>query len=226
MLGRIFTLCTLGFACANAFDTLGVEQSSGNVQVRYDGSSMFYWLFESSTTPETDPLVLWLTGGPGCSSELAIFIENGPYKMDMVGDLELKPYSWNKNANMLYVDNPIGTGYSFAADPSEYDATEEAVAADFYVFLRGFLEQHPEYKGRDMYITGESYAGHYIPAIAYMLVGERGKMIESNFLGIAIGNGWTDPILQYPEYVTFAQENNLINAATAATLKTQFQTCT
>ena len=131
---------------------------------------MFYWLFESASEPSTDPLVLWLTGGPGCSSELAIFIENGPYKMDMVGDLELNPYSWHKNANMLYVDNPIGTGYSYAADPSEYDTSEDQVAADFYVFVRGFLEQHPEFKGREMYITGESYAGHYIPAIAFKLV--------------------------------------------------------
>jgi len=193
--------------------------------VRYDGSSMFYWLFESASNPDTDPLVLWLTGGPGCSSLLAIFIENGPYKMDMVGNLSRNPYSWHTKANMLYIDNPIGTGYSYAADPSSLDKTEDQVAADFQTFVLGFLEQHPEFKGRDMFITGESYAGHYIPAIANMLVGDRGKAVQANFKGIAIGNGWTDPYRQYPEYATFAKENNLINAATATDLTAKFKTC-
>ena len=77
-------------------------------------------------------------------------------------------------------------------------------------FLRGFVEQNPEYAGRDFYITGESYAGHYVPAIAYYL-----EFVETDLdltlKGIAIGNGLTDPYEQYPAYAPFSYENDLIS---------------
>ena len=168
---------------------------------------MFWWSFESENDPNTDPLVLWLTGGPGCSSELAVFLENGPYKMDMEKQLHYNPYTWSKVANMVYIDNPIGTGFSVAERPSDMDKMEDAVAADFHTFMLGYLAQHPEFEGRDFYITGESYAGHYIPAIAHMLV-TFGKDIPVNFKGIAIGNGWVDPVSQYPKYLDYAKAHN------------------
>lgn len=159
--------------------------------------------------PATDPLVLWLTGGPGCSSELAVFLENGPYKLDQAGEvLSLNPYSWHLAANMLYVDNPIGTGYSNAVKDSDLDSTEFEVANDFHEFMVKYLESFPAFKGRDFYITGESYAGHYIPAIAAKILASTD--ISVNFKGIAIGNGWVDPVRQYPEYITYASTYGLI----------------
>jgi cathepsin A (carboxypeptidase C) len=61
-------------------------------------------------------------------------------------------------------------------------------------FLRGFVTQNPEYEGRDFYVTGESYAGHYIPAISYYVVNNMTDL-NMNFKGMAIGNGWVDPYL-------------------------------
>ena len=72
---------------------------------------MFYWLFPSRSDPDKDPLVIWLTGGPGCSSELAVFVENGPMRLEK-GVPVKNEISWNNNANLLYLDQPIGTGYS------------------------------------------------------------------------------------------------------------------
>lgn len=100
---------------------------------------MFWWSFESENEPTTDPLVIWLTGGPGCSSELAVFLENGPYKMDMEQGLHYNPYTWSKVANMVFIDNPIGTGFSVAENPDDLDKFEDAVAADFHTFIMGYL---------------------------------------------------------------------------------------
>lgn len=80
-----------------------------------EGRQLFYWFFESRHDPQTDPLVIWLSGGPGCSSALALFSENGPYHVvrDRRGPgvhLELNPYSWNTNATVVWLDQPAGTG--------------------------------------------------------------------------------------------------------------------
>lgn len=84
--------------------------------------------------------------------------------------------------------------------------------------------QNPEFEGRDLFITGESYAGHYIPAIAYYLINNSTKL-PINFKGIAIGNGWVDPYLQYPQYAEFAKENGLVNETQYEYLKSGFKTC-
>lgn len=91
-------------------------------------------------------------------------------------------------------------------------------------FLDGFVSANPEYKGRDFYITGESYAGHYIPAIGYYL-SHNVTDLPLNFKGVAIGNGWVDPIVQYPQYAEFAYENNLIGSSQYLLLKAGFATC-
>lgn len=82
------------------------------------------------------------------------------------------------------------------------------VAETFHVFLEKFLEKFPEFKGRPFYITGESYAGHYIPAISAKIIEKANPDI--NLVSSAIGNGWVDPFVQYGEYDHFAYENNLV----------------
>jgi carboxypeptidase C (cathepsin A) len=187
---------------------------------------MFYWLFRSRNDKVNDPLVIWLTGGPGCSSELALFYENGPYTINPDLSLKQNPSSWNSFSNLLYVDQPLGTGYSKAKDPTHYARNEEMVATYFYKFLHGFIfEKYPEFKGRALYITGESYAGHYIPAIAEFMLRKDFKEPELNLQGVAIGNGLVSPYMQYPEYNTFAYENKLIGYAQYTALKGAFAAC-
>jgi len=87
-------------------------------------------------------LVLWLTGGPGCASEIALFYENGPYQFNTDGKtLKSNPSSWNSNANLLYVDQPVGTGFSKGA--SKLDRNEDQVAEDMAAFMIKFLEKYP-----------------------------------------------------------------------------------
>lgn len=106
---------------------LGEKNKAGLVPFD-NGDDMFYWLFYSRDTPSTDPLTIWLSGGPGCSSELATFIENGPFYVNDDLTLRLNEHSWSNNANLLYVDQPVGTGYSKAASPDHLKSTEEGIA--------------------------------------------------------------------------------------------------
>jgi carboxypeptidase C (cathepsin A) len=117
---------------------------------------MFYWLFKSRGSPDTDPLVIWLTGGPGCASEVALLYENGPYTIN--DDLTLNPnaQSLNKVSNLLYVDQPVGTCFYRCSSIFHYDSTEDEIAANIKTFLDGSLTANPEFRGRDFFITGES----------------------------------------------------------------------
>jgi len=206
-----------------------VQQYSGYLTVRGtpgNGTHLFYWFFESRNAPATDPLVLWLTGGPGCSSMLALFYENGPYKIAPNESLSLNPYSWNSFANLLYVDQPVGTGWSWAELKADYVQNETEVANDLYTFLQEFLKMHSNYANLDFYVLGESYAGHYVPAISAKIVqaNQAGGNPIINLKGSAIGNGLTDPEIQYAQYGQFAFDVGLIDKQVVAeTNKTYLQ---
>ncbi len=173
---------------------------------------MFFWLFESQTSPATDPLVIWLSGGPGCSSISAMFEENGPLTLKHDQTVATTNHGWNQRANVLYVDQPLQTGLSYSGD-GRFLNSQAAVNADFYVFLEKFLTAFPQYQGRKVFITGESYAGHFIPAIATYILGKQGTAgaIDVNLAGLAIGNGWIDPRTHIEAAPTVAYAAGVIN---------------
>ncbi|KAL9663140.1 hypothetical protein QQ045_027979 [Rhodiola kirilowii] len=177
----------------------------------YD-AKMFYFFFESRGS-NTDPVVIWLTGGPGCSSELALFYENGPFKINDDLTLTWNNFGWDMASNLLYVDQPTGTGFSYSSDDRDLRHDEDGVSNDLYDFLQAFFQGHPEFVNNDFYITGESYAGHYIPALASRVNkgNKANEGIQINLKGFAIGNGLTDPAYQYPAYTDFALANKLIS---------------
>ena len=122
----------------------------------------FYWMFESRNKPSTDPFILWLTGGPGCSGMLALLNENGPCTISSAGEPVINTESWTNTANMLWIDQPTGVGFSYG-DSGDYDHDEKGVRDDMYFFLQAFFKAHPEYAQNDFYVFGESYGGHYAP---------------------------------------------------------------
>ncbi|KAL3162857.1 hypothetical protein ABBQ32_009310 [Trebouxia sp. C0010 RCD-2024] len=189
---------------------------------------MFYFFFESRSLKADDPVVLWMTGGPGCSSELAVFYENGPYHIKEDLSLERSEYGWDVNSNMIFVDQPINTGFSYSDDPRDRVYNEETVSEDMLEFLQAFLEVHPDMADRDFYVTGESYAGHYVPAVSNRLFHEMKKPSAAkkiNLKGFAIGNGLTDPGIQYGAYSDYAVINNLVSPTTARYVKAMFPLC-
>ncbi|PNW82448.1 hypothetical protein CHLRE_06g279400v5 [Chlamydomonas reinhardtii] len=182
---------------------------------RTHDARMFYFYFQSRHNPATDPVVLWMTGGPGCSSEIAIFFENGPYSINEDRrTLNETTYGWDTFHNMIFVDQPIGTGFSYSNDGRDRVFDEGRVGRDMLDFLYEFYRAHPEVAENPFYVTGESYAGHYVPAVSSAIyrANELGTgPMTIPLAGLAIGNGMTNPTLQFPAYADFALENKLIS---------------
>ncbi|KAJ0700726.1 putative carboxypeptidase D [Helianthus annuus] len=174
------------------------NQYSGYVTVDpHHGRALFYYFAESIHRPSQKPLVLWLNGGPGCSSiGGGTMMELGPFRVNNDGKtLSINKYSWNKVANMLFLESPAGVGFSYSNKSSDYKTPGDAqTAKDSFTFLINWLERFPEYKTRDFYIAGESYAGHYIPQLAQLIIrsNEDDKHTFINLKGIAIGNAFID----------------------------------
>eukprot|EP00891_Asterochloris_glomerata_P005629 jgi/Astpho2/5629/fgenesh1_pm.00079_%23_36_t len=189
---------------------------------------MFYFYFEARDSPETAPVVLWMTGGPGCSSELAVFYEQGPYRINEDLTLEVNEYGWDKKAHMIFVDQPINTGFSFSNDSRDRVYDETVVAADMLDFLQAFFKAHPELAKRDFFVTGESYAGHYVPAVSDHIFRVNKKLAPDSKIplrGFAVGNGLTDPAIQYNAYGDFALANKLISSSTRSKMASIYPLC-
>jgi len=215
---------------ANGFKFVGVDQGgiSGYVNVNETANAnLFYWFFPSQGDPTTDPVVLWMTGGPGCSSELALFFENGPYTVNDNLSLSVNPYSWNTFANLLYIDQPVGTGFSFA--DTDYVNDEALVAADVWNFLESFfgLESFTSYVKNDFYVVGESYGGHYVPSVAAgILTGNSNNPTYNiNLKGVGIGNGLVNTEVQFGSYGPFGWKYNLIDETMYAQINQTYQAC-
>ncbi|KAF8401280.1 hypothetical protein HHK36_012213 [Tetracentron sinense] len=155
-----------------------ISHFSGHITVNLDhGRALFYWFFEAQSQPSTKPLLLWLNGGPGCSSiGYGAAVELGPLRVKRNGTgLEFNNYSWNKEANLLFVESPVGVGFSYTNTSSDLSKLDDGfVAEDAYNFLVNWLNRFPQFKDHDFFISGESYAGHYVPQLAE-LVYDRNK---------------------------------------------------
>lgn len=173
-----------------------------------------FWFFESRKNPSTAPLALWFNGGPGASSLIGLFQENGPCRItNDSSSVTLNPYSWNNEANILFIDQPIGAGWSHG---STTVGTSEEAASDVWKFLQIFFKDSSfaQYANNSLAIWTESYGGHYGPTFAnYFLEQNTGIQngsvtgIPLNLKFLGIGDGLTDPITQYPGYITYAKSN-------------------
>ncbi|KAN0094201.1 carboxypeptidase-like protein S1 [Hyaloscypha variabilis] len=191
--------------------TPGVNQYSGYLSVG-SNENMWFWFFEARNNATTAPLATWFNGGPGCSSMIGLFQENGPCHF-VNGDStpSLNPYSFNEYANMLYVDQPIGVGFSYGTDP----VTSTVTAAPYvWKLLQAFFAQFPQYESREFGIFTESYGGHYGPEFASYFESQNAAIAKGTITGqnlsliaLGINNGWYDPILQYKAYVDFSYNN-------------------
>jgi carboxypeptidase C (cathepsin A) len=149
----------------------GFDQYAGYLTVNDKHQrNIFYWYVESQGSPDTDPVVLWTNGGPGCSGFLGFGTEHGPFFLSKKGDLSKNPYSWNKVANMLYIEQPAGVGFSYSEREKDYQTGDDQAAADNYHVIREFLHRFPDRQSNDFYISSESYGGHYMPQCKLLLL--------------------------------------------------------
>ncbi|KAK6544602.1 hypothetical protein TWF694_001291 [Orbilia ellipsospora] len=189
----------VGTLPVRTFDTssLGIDpkvkQFSGYIDDKGNNKHYFYWFFESRRNPATDPVVLWLNGGPGCSGLMGVFMQ-GPSNIKN-GKLLHNPNSLTNEANVIFLDQPVNTGFSHS--PNRVQSTEQS-AKDGYTFLKLWFEKFPQYADHDFHIAGESYAGQFVPAFAREIVADRQRKIKLK--SILVGSGLTDAKTYYPYY--------------------------
>jgi carboxypeptidase C (cathepsin A) len=176
----------------------------GNVQRK-----LFYWLAESQGNPSIDPIVIWFTGGPGCSGLFALFTEHGPWRIKGKEQLlDLNPYSWNREATIVYVESPCGVGFSQSLDQN-YTTGDDDVAKDSYVFVHHLFDLFPEYQKNPLFIMGESYGGNYVPQLVYRLLFDHSLLRNFNLQGMGVGNPTTDHQMDSNNYFSFMAMHGL-----------------
>ncbi|XP_014392486.1 PREDICTED: probable serine carboxypeptidase CPVL [Myotis brandtii] len=189
-------------------------------------SNLFFWFFPALVDSETAPVVLWLQGGPGGSSMFGLFVEHGPYIVTKNLTLRARDFPWTSTLSMLYIDNPVGTGFSFTDDPQGYAVTEDDVARDLFSALVQFFQLFPEYQENDFYATGESYAGKYVPAIAhYIHMLNPILSVKINLKGIAIGDAYFDPESIIGGYASFLYQIGLLDERQRKYFQKLSETC-
>ncbi|GBE84794.1 Carboxypeptidase S1 [Sparassis crispa] len=193
--------------------TPGVYQASGYGNIS-SSESIWFWFFEARNNPDTAPLTIWLNGGPGASSMIGLFQEHGPCRItNDSSSVTFNPYSWNEVSNMLYVDQPVGTGFSYGT--TDVGTSQEA-AEDIWTFLQIFFadSRFSKYQQNEFALWTESYGGHYGPVFAAYFLQQNAGIADGSVTGVPIklkylgvGDGLTDPLSQYPGYIQYAASN-------------------
>ncbi|KAI8386956.1 serine carboxypeptidase-domain-containing protein [Blakeslea trispora] len=203
-------------------ETLHFEQYAGHIEINEKTkANMFFWMIEREVKTEPEKLIIWLNGGPGCSSMDGLFLENGPFRVNKNLSLSVNEGGWQNYATTIYLDQPVGTGFSFANTDS-YTHNLDEITDNFVLFLDQLLHLFPQLSQQDMYIAGESFAGTYIPYFASRLIQQKDKY---RLKGIAIGNGWISSVHQYNAYFDFSMQHHLIPQDRVAYISSHLKAC-
>lgn len=195
---------------------VGFLHYAGYVTVnKKNGRALFYWFFEASSHPDEKPLVLWLNGGPGCSSVgYGATQEIGPFIVDKDGrGLNLNPYSWNTEANLLFLESPVGVGFSYSNTTSDYSMLGDSFTVnDTYSFLHEWYKRFPSYRKQSFYIAGESYAGKYVPELAELIYDmNNDSYMFINLKGFLLGNPETSDSQDWQGFVDYAWSHAIVS---------------
>jgi len=190
---------------------------SGYLNLSNPIKKLHYLFVESERSKEKDPLILWLNGGPGCSSLLGWSQEHGPASFkENSAEFKLNLNSWNRFANVLYLESPAGVGFSTIASYKERDwaVDDQSSGKQNLEALLDFLQKFPSYQNNDLYISGESYAGIYVPIlVSNILDWNKVQMFDHDKIrikGMMIGNGVTDwQVDTEPAMIDFAFSHSL-----------------
>lgn len=153
-----------------------------------------------------------------------LFAENGPSSVQSDGSLKRNPYSWNNNASVVYLDQPVNVGFSYS---NTQTTTTKAAAKDVYAFLSLFFKTYPQYAKQGFHVSGESYGGHYVPAVTAEIL--RQEPNDVKLLSSLVGNGLVDPLTQYAYYEPMACGQggwpSVLDQGTCQSMKSHISSC-
>uniref|UniRef100_A0ACD5V5A2 Uncharacterized protein n=1 Tax=Avena sativa TaxID=4498 RepID=A0ACD5V5A2_AVESA len=194
---------------------------TGYVEVdEVNGAELFYYFVESEAGVEDAPFLLWLTGGDHCSVLNGLALEIGPFRFvtepynGTVPRLKINPYSWTKLANILFVDTPVGAGFSFSRQPQGYNVGEVSTSLQLHEFLITWFTDHPKFLANPLYIGGDSYAAKIVPLITQKISEgiDAGRSPLLNLKGYVVGNPSTGDVIDYSSKVEYAHGVGIISS--------------
>ena len=179
------------------FDKYGAF--SGYLDIPDTSKKIHYLFFEAQEDSENAPVLIWFNGGPGCSSMLGFMQENGPFKLESGGSkFHEDEYSWNRETNILYIEQPAGVGYSYCEGVKDCAFDDHKSGKDNLTSVLEWYKLFPEFGKNELYISGESYGGVYVPYLAHYIVKHNEEnandkdAFKPNLKGFAVGNGVTN----------------------------------
>ncbi|KAF0923582.1 hypothetical protein E2562_006577 [Oryza meyeriana var. granulata] len=217
------SLSASGATAAAVLPRGALPTKSGYLPIPPANASLYFAFYEATeplTPPSSTPLLVWLEGGPGCSGFLSNFLQIGPYLLAASsnssggGSLSPNPFAWNRRFGLLFIDSPLGTGFSAAPSPAAIPTNQSVVAEHVLAALQSFFSLEPSFRARPLFLTGESYAGKTVPAAGSLILTTNPtlpKQQRINLRGVAIGNGMTHPVAQVKTHADIAYFMGLIN---------------
>ncbi|XP_074291751.1 serine carboxypeptidase-like 3 isoform X3 [Silene latifolia] len=201
---------------------------TGYIGVEKEELQLFYYFVESENNPKEDPILLWLPGGPHCSGMSALLYEIGPFQLEekeyngTLPRLLPRQYSWSKIVNILFVDLPVGSGYSYATTTRANYSGDLKIAENVNEFLRKWMLKHTQYVSNPLYVGGDSYSGFTLPPSVHRMVNdnEEGMQPILNLKGYLLGNPATDRSIDGNTQVAFAHGMGLISDEFFESIKT------
>lgn len=177
--------------------------------------NLFFWFCVAKMEKRpTAPVLLWLNGGPGLSSARGAMYENGPYQLNEDGTVTEREHAWTNEFHMLYVDSPVGVGYSYSSKGTIQDKMEDVVESLYQLITFMNSRVFPEYFRNGLYIGGQSYAGKYIPHLGQYIHNKCGHEGGIPLRGMYLGNALCDPESMFPVYTDSLYHAGLISNKT------------
>uniref|UniRef100_A0ACD5WXA0 Uncharacterized protein n=1 Tax=Avena sativa TaxID=4498 RepID=A0ACD5WXA0_AVESA len=194
----VFSVLCLSLLRATRATSAGTADGTerwGYVEVR-PKAHLFWWYYKSphrvSTPTKPWPTVVWLQGGPGASGVgLGNFLEIGP----LDGKLKPRNSTWLQKADLIFVDNPVGVGYSYVEDDSLLVTTDLEAASDMTTLLKALVKELPTLQqGSPLFLVAESYGGKYAATLGVSVVrAVRAGELKLTLGGVALGDSWISP---------------------------------
>lgn len=203
---------------AEAFPREALPTESGYLNIEGKSGALMFYAYYEAISPEKQlsdtPILLWLQGGPGCSGMIGNFYELGPWRVGPDLRLHQNTAPWNRVFGLLFLDSPIGSGFSVAPSEEHIPTNQDEVAKDLYAALQAFFDLNPLFRKRPFYVMGESYAGKYVPSLGLYMLNQldNNRVLPLRLDGLAIGNGLTHPVVQVQSHASVAYAVGLIDS--------------